>query len=104
MQKRSPIVRWFLVLWLLSTQTAGLAMTLAPATVLFTFNAAGGNDSGIFNFLLVLSFIAPLAFLALSIWAWVQFARRKDAAAGWFGLATLAPGIIMLMAMGLYNP
>ncbi|MBL8062829.1 MAG: hypothetical protein JNK32_07420 [Anaerolineales bacterium] len=103
MEKKSPIVRLLLALWLLSSQVAGAAMVFAPVVVLFAFSSRGGA-TGALNFLLALGYLLPILFIGLGVAAWVMFARKKDAASGWLGLATLAPGGLMLLAMGLVNP
>ena len=104
MEKRSPIIRLFVALWLLSTQIAGAALILAPVLVLFSFRALGANDPnpGGFNTLMILAYILPVVFLALGIAAWVFFARRKDGVSSLIGLATLLPGGIMQMAINLF--
>jgi len=102
MENKSPIMRWALALWLISSQIAGAAIVLAPVVVLFTFSAVkSAQESAGFNFLMVLGYILPVVFLGLGIAAWVMFARRKDSTAGWLALATLAPGALMLLAMQL---
>ena len=102
MENKSPILRWALALWLISSQIAGAAIVLAPVVVLFTFSAVKSAQESVgFNFLMVLGYVLPVAFLGLGIAAWVMFVRRKDSTAGWLALATLAPGALMLLAMRL---
>lgn len=102
MEKKSPMIRLLLALWLLSSQIAGAALMFAPVVVLLTFNAA--NNDGSLSLLVGLGYVLPLVFIGLGIAAWIMFARQKDATAGWLGLATLAPGGLMLLAMRLVAP
>lgn len=106
MKKESSITRWLIVLWLLASQTAGVAMTFASALVVISFRGLGQQDANAtaFNILLSLGYIFPIVFIALVIWAWVTFFQRKDSTAAWLGLASLIPGAILLFAMRLYAP
>lgn len=102
MENKSPIMRWVLALWLISSQIAGAAIVLAPVVVLFTFSTVqSAQESAGFNVLMILGYILPVVFIGLGIAAWVMFARRKDSMAGWLALATLAPGALMLLAVRL---
>lgn len=102
MEKKSPIVRLLLALWLISSQIAGAAMIFAPVVVLLTFNAV--NTDGSLSLLVGLGYVLPLFFIGLGIAAWVMFAQKKDVTAGWLGLATLIPGGLMLLAMRMVAP
>jgi hypothetical protein len=102
MQKNSTIVRLLVALWLVSSQIAGAAMIFAPVVVLLTFNAA--NTDGSLSMLVGLGYVMPLFFIGLGVAAWVMFARKRDASAGWLGLATLLPGVLMLLAMRMVAP
>lgn len=106
MEKKSPIVRLMVAIWLLATQIAGGVLVAAPLAVLLAFKDIGTSDPnpGSFNLLLGLGYVLPVLFLGLGIAAWVMFARRKDGMSGWLGLATLVPGGIMLLAMNLIAP
>ncbi|MCQ3939356.1 MAG: hypothetical protein DPW18_20270 [Chloroflexi bacterium] len=101
MEKRSPIIRLVLALWVLSSQIAGAALVLSSVVVLLAFRSVGvsGPNAASFNFLLALGFIMSAVFIGLGITAWVMFAKRKDGSAGLLGLATLVPGGILLLAM-----
>lgn len=106
MEKKSPIVRLMIAVWLLASQIAGGALVTAPLVVLLAFRDLAANDPnpGAFNFLLVLGFILPVIFVGLGIYAWVMFARRRDGLSGLLGLATLVPGGIMMLAMNIVTP
>lgn len=106
MEKKSPFTRWLVVLWLLASHTAGAAMTFASALVVISFSGLGQQDANptAFNILLSLSYILPIVFIALIIWAWITFFKRKDGTAALLGLASLIPGAIMLFGMRLYAP
>ncbi|HRK90408.1 MAG TPA: hypothetical protein PK152_14840 [Anaerolineales bacterium] len=106
MEKKSPIVRLLVAVWLLASQIAGGALVVAPLVVLLAFKDMATSDSapGAFNALLGLGYVLPILFLGLGITAWVMFVKRRDALAGWLGLATLIPGGIMLLGMNLFAP
>lgn len=106
MERKSSISRWLVILWLMASQTAGVAMTFASALVIISFSRLGQQDADptAFNILLSLSYIFPIVFIALVIWAWVTFFQRKDSKAALLGLAGLIPGAILLFAMRLYAP
>lgn len=105
-RKSSSLTRWLVVLWLLASQTTGAAMAFASALVVISFSGLGQQDANpmAFNILLALGYIFPVLFIALVIWAWVTFFRRKDGMAALLGLAGLMPGAILLFAMRLYAP
>lgn len=102
MENRSPLIRLLTALWLVSSQITGAALMFAPVVVLLTFNSTVNDGS--LSVLVGLGYVLPLFFIGLGIAAWIMFARRKDAAAGWLGLATLLPGGLMLFAMNLVAP
>ena len=102
MENRSPLIRLLTALWLVSSQITGAALMFAPVVVLLTFNSTVNDGS--LSVLVGLGYVLPLFFIGLGIAAWVMFARKKDAAAGWLGLATLLPGGLMLFAMNLVAP
>ncbi|HMZ07580.1 MAG TPA: hypothetical protein PK078_08175 [Anaerolineales bacterium] len=102
MENKSPIIRLLTALWLVSSQITGAALMFAPVVVLLTFNSTVNDGS--LSVLVGLGYVLPLFFIGLGIAAWIMFARRKDAAAGWLGLATLLPGGLMLFAMNLVAP
>lgn len=102
MENKSPIIRLLIALWLVSSQITGAALMFAPVVVLLTFNSTVNDGS--LSVLVGLGYVLPLFFIGLGIAAWIMFARRKDAAAGWLGLATLLPGGLMLFAMNLVAP
>ena len=106
METRSPIIRLLIAFWLLASQIAGAALVFVPVVVLLAFGEIAANDPnpGAFNMLVVLGFVLPVLFLGLGITAWVMFARRQDVKAALFGLATLVPGGVMLLAMNLVAP
>lgn len=106
MKKESALTRWLIVLWLLASQTAGAAMAFASALVVISFSGLGQQDSNptVFNILLALSYVLPIIFIALVIWAWVTFFQRRNNTAAWLGLAGLIPGAILLLGMRLYAP
>ncbi|NWF63452.1 MAG: hypothetical protein HXY38_04015 [Chloroflexi bacterium] len=106
MQKRSPIARFLVAFWLLASQVAGGILMAAPLVVLLAFRVPGATDPnpGMFNLLFGLGYVMPVIFVGLGIAAWVMFARRNDAVAGWMGLATLIPGGVMLLGMNLIVP
>jgi hypothetical protein len=105
MKKESSLKRWLVVLWLMASQTAGVAMAFASALVIISFSGLGQQDADptAFNILLSLGYIFPIIFIGLVIWAWVAFFQRKDGLAGLLGLAGLMPGAILLFAMRLYT-
>lgn len=105
MKKESSLKRWLVVLWLLASQTAGAAMAFASALVVISFSGLGQQDANpiVFNILLALSYILPIVFIALVIWAWVKFFQRKNSTAAWLGVAGLLPGTILLLAINLYT-
>jgi len=104
MERKFPVSRLLLALWLLSSQTAGAALVFAPFAVLLAFrgSASAGQDMASLNFLLGLGYIMPLVFIGLGIAAWVMFAKRRNAAAGWLGIATLIPGAVMLFVLNMF--
>jgi len=102
MENKSPIIRLLIALWLVSSQITGAALMFAPVVVLLTFNSTVNDGS--LSVLVGLGYVLPLFFIGLGIAAWIMFARKKDAAAGWLGLATLLPGGLMLFAMNLVAP
>lgn len=106
MERKSSITRWFVVLWLLASQTAGVAMTFASALVVISFSGLGQQDANptAFNILLALSYVLPIVFIALVIWAWVTFFQHKNNTAAWLSLVGLIPGAILLFGMRLYAP
>ncbi|HCB01838.1 MAG TPA: hypothetical protein DEP19_05595 [Anaerolineae bacterium] len=106
MERKSSISRWLVILWLLASQTAGAAMAFASALVVISFRGLGQQDANpmAFNILLALGYIMPIVFIALVIWAWVTFFKRKDGTAALLGLASLIPGVIMQFGMRLYAP
>lgn len=105
MKKESSLTRWLTIIWLLASQTAGVAMAFASALVVISFRGLGQQDANpmMFNILLMLSYIFPIIFIALVIWAWVTFFQRKTSTAAWLGVAGLAPGAILLFLMRLYT-
>lgn len=98
MTKSSPIIRLVLALWVLSSQIAGAALVFGPVVVLLGFSPVADSVPGM-NFLMFLGYVLPVVFIGLGIAAWVMFAKRRDALAGWLGAATLLPGAILLLAM-----
>lgn len=106
MKKESSLTRWLIVLWLLASQAASIAMTFASALVVISFSGQGQQDANptAFNILLTLSYILPIVFIVLVIWAWVAFFQRKNSTAAWLGLVGLIPGAILLFAMRWYAP
>ena len=101
---QKSIFRWLSVLWLLTSQVAGAALVFAPLVVLLGFRdaAAAAGEAGVFNLMLGLGYVLPVVFAGLGIAAWVMLARSKNAVANWLGLATLVPGIVMLLVINLY--
>lgn len=106
MERKSPITRWLVVLWLLASQTTGAAMAFASALVVISFSGLGQQDANptAFNILLWMGYIMPFIFIGLAIASWFTFAWRKDGIASLLGLAGLIPGAILLFAMRLYAP
>lgn len=106
MERKSSLTRWLAALWLLASQTTGAVMVFASALVVISFRGLGQQDANptAFNILLALSYLAPLAFIGLVIWAWVTFFKRKDGAAALLGLASLIPGVLLQFGMRLYAP
>lgn len=104
MEKRSPIMRLMLAIWILSSQVAGGALVLAPVVVLLTFSEVGSSspNPAMFNFLLGMGYLMPLVFVGLGIATWVMFVKKRNALSGWLGAATLIPGAILLLAMQMY--
>lgn len=105
MKKESALTRWLIVLWLLASQTAGAAMAFASALVTISFSGLGQQDVNptAFNILLSLGYVLPIIFIALVIWAWFTFFKRKNSTAAWLGVAGLIPGAILLLAINLYT-
>lgn len=105
-RKSSSLTRWLNVIWLLASQTTGLAMVFAPMMVLIGFSGLGKQDADptMFNILLLMGYMMPLVFIGLAIWAWVSFFKHKDAKAALLALASLLPGVIILFGMKLYAP
>ncbi|HNM36457.1 MAG TPA: hypothetical protein PKJ84_03985 [Anaerolineales bacterium] len=103
---QKSIFRWLSVLWLLTSQVAGAALVFAPLVVLLSFQeaAAAAGEAGMFNLILGLGYVLPVVFVGLGIAAWVMLARSKNAVANWLGLATLAPGTIMLLMINMIAP
>lgn len=106
MEKKSPIVRLLVAVWILASQIAGGVLVTAPFVVLLAFKdaATSSPNPGSFNFLLVLGYLLPVIFVGLGIYTWIMFARRKDGISGLLGLASLIPGGILLLAMNLVAP
>lgn len=106
MERKSSLTRWLVALWLLASQMTGAAMAFASALVVISFRGLGQQDvnPAAFNILLALSYLAPLVFIGLVIWAWFTFFKRKDGTAALLGLASLIPGILMQFGMRLYAP
>ncbi len=106
MKKESALTRWLIILWLLASQTAGVAMVFASALVVISFRGLGQQDANptAFNILLSLGYVLPIVFIAVVIWAWVKFFQNKHSTAAWLAVAGLMPGAILLIAMRLYAP
>ncbi|HMV28557.1 MAG TPA: hypothetical protein PKE23_04175 [Anaerolineales bacterium] len=101
---KNSISRWLSVIWLLTSQVAGAALVFAPMVVLLSLRSSTAIRTNTINLIMGLGYVLPVVFVGLGIAAWVMLARSKNAVANWLGLATLAPGTIMLLMINMIAP